>query len=234
MTFPVRATKPELPAEIKFNPICLKPQFFPDLLDAMANGELLIDLCKRISDESIASGGRGVKYSEVLGYITADERRMKAWNAAVKDGQSWLVNRLISELRAMGLIDIKDALNPDGTVRPIHEIPETLRRSIAGMEVKETYDEEGKLTGFIKTIKLADKHKSIEMLGKQLNMFVDKVVVSGDVKVTHHVEKYDLDERLAALRAGKVTFPPQTGAMGLPGAQAIQEATIIEKAGQDI
>jgi hypothetical protein len=178
---------------IPFNPICLKPNFMPSLLDAMANGDLLIDVCTRMN----------VKYSDVMGYIMADTDRKLAWNAAVKDGQSHLVNTLISELKAMRGFNIKDALNSDGTVRRIEDIPEALQKAITSIEVREVFDEEGKLTGFIKTIKLADKHKSIDMLGKQLNMFIDKIVVSGAVDVRHTVDPMDLEAIIKQLESGK-------------------------------
>ena len=62
--------------------------------------------------------------------------------------------------------------------------------------------------GRVKKIKLIDKTKAIEMLGKKLDMFIDKVHVSGTVTVQHSVERFDLDERIAALKQGRSTDAP--------------------------
>ena len=66
-----------------------------------------------------------------------------------------------------------------------------MRRTIAGIEVEELYEMQGRekvYIGRVKKIKLIDKTKAIEMLGKKLDMFIDKVHVSGEVQVKHSVE----------------------------------------------
>ena len=52
----------------------------------------------------------GIKYSELLGYVTADSVRSAHFTAAVKAGEGWLIQRLSQELHNIGLHDIKDAL----------------------------------------------------------------------------------------------------------------------------
>ena len=215
MTVP--ATSQPLPIAT-FNPICLKPTFMPDVIDRLANGEMVLNLCKDL----------GIKYSELLGYVTADTLRSQMFTAAVKAGEGWLIQRLSQELHNIGLHDIKDALKPDGTVRDIEDIPEGLRRTIAGIEVEELYEMQGRekvYIGRVKKIKLIDKTKAIEMLGKKLDMFIDKVHVSGTVQVKHSVERFDLEERIAALKKGvPINVPHET----------VQEAELVSTPGEDI
>ena len=79
--------------------------------------------------------------------------------------------------------------------------------------------------GRVKKIKLIDKTKAIEMLGKKLDMFIDKVHVSGTVQVKHSVERFDLEERILALKQGKPTNVPH---------ETIQEAELVSTPGDDI
>ena len=63
------------------------------------------------------------------------------------------------------------------------------------------------------------------MLGKKLDMFIDKVHVSGTVQVKHSVERFDLEERIAALKKGvPINVPHET----------VQEAELVSTPGDDI
>jgi len=224
MTLP--ATSQPLPTPY-FNPICLKPTFMPDVIDRLANGEMVLNLCKDL----------GIKYSELLGYVTSDSVRHQMFTAAVKAGEGWLIQRLSQELHNIGLHDIKDALDSSGCVRPIEEIPEALRRTIAGIEVEELYEMQGRekvYIGRVKKIKLIDKTKAIEMLGKKLDMFIDKVHVSGEVFVKHSVERFDLEERIAALKQGRPLPATIQAAQASSEAVSVIEAELVSTPGDDI
>jgi hypothetical protein len=200
-----------------FAPACTKPDFMPTVIDKMANGMMVLDVCKEM----------GVTYSQLLTYVHADPGRDKDFSSAVKQGESWQIIRLAQELNSIGLHDLGGVLNEDGTVKPMSEIPESLRRCIASIEVAETFemvDGNRVWTGYIKTVKLIDKIKAIDLLYKKLKVFVDEIHVSGTVKVEHSVQRFDLDDRLAQLRAGK----PQAVV-----AASIQEAEVMTR-GNDI
>ena len=217
MTVPLVQPTPSVQPSPYFNPICLKPTFMPDVIDRLANGEMVLNLCKDL----------GIKYSELLGYVTADSVRSAHFTAAVKAGEGWLIQRLSQELHNIGLHDIKDALDSDGCVRPIEEIPEALRRTIAGIEVEELYEMHGRekvYIGRVKKIKLIDKTKAIEMLGKKLDMFIDKVHVSGTVQVKHSVDPIDLEAMIKQLEGGKVK--------SIEAVQVVvEEAVLVESSG---
>jgi hypothetical protein len=82
--------------------------------------------------------------------------------------------RLFQELRRIALLDPKELLTPEGNLLPIHQMPEDARRAIAGLDIVETIIGEG--DGLIRTkkVKLADKLRAIEMLGKYQEKWADR------------------------------------------------------------
>ena len=185
MTVPV---VPQAMPSTAFAAPCLKPDFFPTVIDKIAEGSSALEVCKDF----------GIKYNDLLRYMYADPVRDKAFKEACKAGESWLIVRLTQEITAIGLVDIKDAFTPDGALKDIADIPEFLRRTIASSEVEEIWEKKrnGCQIGVVKKIKLNDKLKAIEMLGKKLKMFIDEVHVSGTVKVEHSVSDMDIEERV--------------------------------------
>lgn len=82
---------------------------------------------------------------------------------------------VIQELAAIAFLDPLDLLSEDGSVRRLRDIPVHARKAIAGMKIKELFDRDGDLVGMMKDLKLVNKDKAIELLGKNLKLWVDKV-----------------------------------------------------------
>ncbi len=83
-------------------------------------------------------------------------------------------DRVLKELAAMAFIDITDAFEVDGRLKKLTDIPENVRRAISGIEVSEITVEGFKI-GETKKIKVIEKTKSLELIGRHLKMFTDKV-----------------------------------------------------------
>ncbi|RYZ46976.1 MAG: terminase small subunit [Myxococcaceae bacterium] len=81
---------------------------------------------------------------------------------------------VLRELLLIARTDIGDAFNQDGALLPLKEMPAHLRRAISSIEV-EQLTVEGAAIGTVAKVKLWDKPKSLELLGKHLRLFVDKV-----------------------------------------------------------
>lgn len=84
---------------------------------------------------------------------------------------------VLSGLLRIANSDLADAYAEDGTLLPIRQIPVHLRLAIAGVEVKEEFEREGNRlvwSGYTKKLKLWDKNKALENLGRYLKMFTDK------------------------------------------------------------
>ena len=79
-------------------------------------------------------------------------------------------------------IDINDAYDNNGQLRPISEMPEPLRKSITSIETEELYEGTGKERthiGTAKTIKIEGRLKALKLLGQHLKMFTDITEIPG-------------------------------------------------------
>ena len=89
---------------------------------------------------------------------------------------------VLAELVRIARVDIGEAYDEKGRLRPLKDIPEDVRRAIAGVEVVELFEgagEERVQSGELKKLKLWDKVKALELLAKHLGLLRDKVEVSG-------------------------------------------------------
>lgn len=91
---------------------------------------------------------------------------------------------ILKELLRLATVDITEAFDSMGQLKPLNEIPEDVRRAIAGLEVHELFDGQGEqrsIIGLAKKVKFWDKPRALELLGKHLKLFTDKVEHSGSV-----------------------------------------------------
>lgn len=89
---------------------------------------------------------------------------------------------VLSEILKVAIVDIGGAFRDDGSLKAIHEMPEDLRRSISGLDVYEEFagkGEDREQIGVTKKIRFWDKTKALEMLGRHLRLFTDKLEHSG-------------------------------------------------------
>ena len=88
--------------------------------------------------------------------------------------------RVLKEIMSIAMLDPVHLFDKDGRLVPIANMPEEVRRAIGGLDIHETYtggrggadDKPPELTA-IKKIKLIDKIRALEMLGRHLALFVD-------------------------------------------------------------
>lgn len=85
------------------------------------------------------------------------------------------IPRILQELMCIAFFDPKELFDENGTPRPLSEIPEGVRRCIAGIEF--AMEGRGDEAVTIKKYKIIDKHKALENLGRHLAMFTDKLKV---------------------------------------------------------
>lgn len=145
--------------------------------------EYLID--KNGTRAAIAAG-----YSEKSAYAMAHEnlKNPKIRDAIQAELNKHLekaevtVERIIQELAAIAFVDIRRAFDDDGNLLPIREIPEDIARAIGGIDVSSSMikgDEGEYKAEILKKLKLIDKKGALELLGKNLRMFIDKVEHTG-------------------------------------------------------
>ncbi len=92
--------------------------------------------------------------------------------------------RVLREMGYIGTADTAKAFDANGNLLPIHEIPEDVRRAIAGFELVEERDENGEPTGHMtKKVKFWDKNTSLLGLAKVFKMLTDKVEVKQQISL---------------------------------------------------
>ena len=151
----------------KTETVLADPSTIDHLFAHIANGGDLITFCSVLQ----------IRYSDVAAWITRDQARHKRYSEAAQMGMEWIKQRILNELRCSGMVDIRSILNKDGTVMDPSEWPEETARAIAGIEVEDNYTGKGdqrEKVGTTTKVKLIDKTKALEMMGKELGMFVQR------------------------------------------------------------
>lgn len=77
---------------------------------------------------------------------------------------------VLRELLRIATTDLSLAFGPDGELLKLADMPEDVRRAVATVKVRR--DDDGSL---VQEVKLWDKPKALELLGKHLRLFVDRV-----------------------------------------------------------
>ena len=101
-------------------------------------------------------------------------------------------DRVIMELAKIAFVNASDVIDADTATVKADALPEDTA-AIQSVKVK-TFGEDG----LEREVKMADKLKALELLGKHLGMFKDKVELSGSLET----EKTKLDDLLQQMRGG--------------------------------
>lgn len=94
----------------------------------------------------------------------------------------WLLSRLAAEADA----DLADLYNQDGGLKPIHQWPEIWRKGlVAGIDVEQQYefiDGEKEPCGVVVKVKLSDRVKRLELIGKHIDVqaFKDQLALPAE------------------------------------------------------
>lgn len=101
---------------------------------------------------------------------------------------AWLLTRLAKEADA----DLNDIYDEEGGLKPIADWPIIWRQGlVGGIKTIEERDDDGKVTGIIREVKLSDRVKRLELIGKHVDVqaFKERVEHSGAMAL--HVSAED-------------------------------------------
>jgi phage terminase small subunit len=129
-------------------------------------------------------------YTEKSAFVTAS--RMLS-NAKVQDAINKQVkarsertdisqDRVLLEIARLAFNDPRKAFDNNNTLLPIKQWPDEVAACISSIKVQEIIVD-GVAIGTTKEIKFWDKSKNLELAGRHLKMFTDKMEHSGDMKV---------------------------------------------------
>lgn len=148
----------------------------------IASGGSLIELCEVW----------GVDFGAVSTWLRGDNDRNKLWQEAQLDRNEWVRETLLMELKRLSKSDLKKVVADDGSLLPVKDWPAEMSAAIASLEIVEEFEGKGKdrvQTGWNKKIKLWNKEKSLELLGKSISYFTENVKHSGTVTLEDIIAK---------------------------------------------
>jgi phage terminase small subunit len=103
--------------------------------------------------------------------------------------------RVVQELAKIAFVNAAEVIDPKTATVKEDALPEDTA-AIQSVKVK-TFGEDG----LEREIKMADKLKALELLGKHLGMFKDRIELSGGLDT----EKSKLDDLIGQMRGGDAT-----------------------------
>ena len=130
----------------------------------------------RKDETAKSAGSRLLTNVNLQNYIS---EKMKEREKRTEITQDMIVN----ELAKIAFLDISNLYNENGGLKNIQDIDENTRRAISSLETFEEfegYGEDREKIGDTKKVKLIDKTKALELLGKHLGMFKDRLDISQD------------------------------------------------------
>lgn len=113
-----------------------------------------------------------VKVQEVI------QQRMREREQRAQVDADYVLRRMVE----IDQMDVLDIMTDDMALKPVSEWPKSWRQYLSGFDVSEMFEGVGdqrEMTGLLKKIRWPDKIRNLELLGKHLGMFKDKVEVTG-------------------------------------------------------
>ncbi len=89
---------------------------------------------------------------------------------------------VIKKLKQIAFMDVRKAFNDRGVLLPMNEMDEDTAASLASIETFEIKDQDGVVTGLTRKIRFHDQLRAVELLGRHLGMFNDKLTIKGDAE----------------------------------------------------
>ena len=139
-------------------------------------------------DKNATAAAKRAGYSKKTAHSIGSENLIKPEvkkeiSAALKEqSERTLItaDRVLEEIYNLAMCDIGEAYNEDGSLKPIKEIPEAIRRAISSVETEEIKGPDGSCFGQTKKIKFWEKSKNLEMLAKHFKLLTEKFEVQFD------------------------------------------------------
>ena len=148
------------------------PHLKDDIIAHVSSGGSLIELC-HVWD---------VFFHEINTWIYKEHK--SDYETALRSSTEFLIQRVRDELKTIATLDIRKAYDDQGRLKLPSEWPDELAGVVAAIETVEEFEGKGEAResiGFTKKLKLWDKLKALELLGKNLSMFIERHEVSGKV-----------------------------------------------------
>lgn len=164
---------PNLPVDYRerFEALTLRASFIDDVFAHIANGGTLITIAE----------AWGVRHSDIAGHIGAHQPLRERYDFALVVRNEWEQERCLQELRAIMTVDIRNAYNPDGTLKNVRDLPAALAAALSSIETDELFEGHGdtrEMVGYTRKVKFWDKAKAIELFMKKHGLLIERKQVT--------------------------------------------------------
>jgi phage terminase small subunit len=152
--------------------------------------EYTLDLNSR--DAAVRAGYSATHTAKVAG---CENLRNPKVNARIEEIMQKRAKKLdisaelvLGEIKKIALADIRELYDDKGKLLPIKALPKHIAQVVASFDVYKDFTE-GVEVGETKKVKLYDKIKALELLGRHLKLFTDRVEHSGTIGLAERLEK---------------------------------------------
>lgn len=136
--------------------------------------------CKK-EETANAASSRMLRNVKVQEYISKKQQEIEKRTEVTQD-------MVIKELAKIAFLDIRKLYTENGQLKNIADIDSDTAGAISSLETLEEYEgygEDREKIGNTQKVKLLDKTKALELLGKHLGMFKEKVTIDGNVNTNN-------------------------------------------------
>jgi hypothetical protein len=124
-----------------------------------------------------------VRFCDIMRWIRTDSVRNERYELALKDRKEYSFEAVMGELHDIGLVDMRQIFEPDGSLKPVDQWPKSAAAAVASLDVQEERDQEGQVIGHTKKVKFHDKAKAIALIAKTHKEFIERVEETKTLKL---------------------------------------------------
>lgn len=136
--------------------------------------------CKK-DETANAASSRMLRNVKVQEYISKKQQEIEKRTEVTQD-------MVIKELAKIAFLDIRKLYTENGQLKNIADMDSETAGAISSLETLEEYEGYGddrEKIGDTQKVKLLDKTKALELLGRHLGMFKDKMTIDGNVNTNN-------------------------------------------------
>lgn len=137
--------------------------------------------CKKDETANV-NGSKLLRNTKVQEYISEKQKEIEKRTEITQD-------MVIKELAKIAFLDIRKLYTENGQLKNIADIDSNTAGAISSLETLEEYEGYGddrEKVGDTQKVKLLDKTKALELLGRHLGMFNDKLKVEADTIIKNN------------------------------------------------
>jgi phage terminase small subunit len=137
--------------------------------------EYLVDLN---ATQAAIRAGYAPKRADAIGYENLRkpgiQEELQRYQSKLAEKVEVTIEELIIAYKQIAFADLAECYDENGFLKNIHDIPASCRMAIAGLEIDELFEGKGEdreRIGQTKKLKLWDKLKALDSLGRHLGLF---------------------------------------------------------------